>query len=319
MGFAIKSAMQVHGEFAAVQPHLDEIFARTSDCFKEATTIFDLSFAIPSLWDIVDVAIQAVKDYAVQQICNLAYEIPNKIRSAMGEVLTTIKQLGETGDISIANLSSSLFTGSSATDIINSISFAGKAKDRSGQTYTINTNGLGLTNMCIKDSKCDTNENLSNQSEWQDELNEINKTIGKLKADMDLAWNALITCQKNAATIGNMSDSACSNQQTKYDQLKKDYDTKHDRMVELQDKLSNLECQEDTQFVPCEEIANPSNNNATKKSASAAPKIMPMPQQQQATTTKSTSQKKQSSSSTNSRANPSWLSSLGGLLSGGEK
>ncbi|MBR5950627.1 MAG: hypothetical protein IKZ87_04260 [Actinomycetaceae bacterium] len=252
---SIESAMRTQMEFGALQPHIDEIFDRSAECFKGATTIYDLSPAIPTLWSFISDIIESMKGYIEQPVCNVAYSIKDKIKAANSEVIDTINKLSSADEIIIANLSSTLFTNDDDSNLMDSITFAGSPKDQSGQTFTINPNGLNLQQRVFNPPKCDAKKMLSLAGKETGELYEAEQNLERLQEEVKIATRKLEACDNRydsylantmPGTPVTSREDFCKNEIAAVDRLSAEADAATAAIDNLEDGINQADCNPDS-------------------------------------------------------------------------
>ncbi|OAD16501.1 hypothetical protein [Achromobacter insolitus] len=112
IGNAIKNALKIHTELAAVGPGLEELFSPVSDCFSGLMGTWDLSFAIPSLASVRDQVKGALTKFAKKKVCSAVDQARGMVTSSINNAISDLTKgtgMGGIGDLN--GLSNGLISG----------------------------------------------------------------------------------------------------------------------------------------------------------------------------------------------------------------
>lgn len=101
IGYAIKDAINAHTALAAATPQVESLFDVDSNCFSGASSIFDLSFAIPSVGSIVSSAQDAVVKFAQKKVCSAVSQVSSMVTSPINDAIKQVKGYSSFADSAV--------------------------------------------------------------------------------------------------------------------------------------------------------------------------------------------------------------------------
>lgn len=123
IGAAIKDAINAHTAIAAASPNVESLFDVSADCFAGASSLFDLSFAIPSVGSIVSSAQQAVVKFAEKKVCSAVSQVSSLVTTPVNQAINKVKTYSSFADSGVGtglsnidpNLASEYHTGNTTS------------------------------------------------------------------------------------------------------------------------------------------------------------------------------------------------------------
>ncbi|MEA9392204.1 hypothetical protein SJI19_16895 [Acerihabitans sp. TG2] len=103
IGAAIKDAINAHTALAAATPNVESLFDVNSDCFSGASSLFDLSFAIPSLGSIIASAQDAVVKFAAKKVCTAVSQVSSLVTTPVNQAITKVKGYSSFADSAVGS------------------------------------------------------------------------------------------------------------------------------------------------------------------------------------------------------------------------
>lgn len=87
IGYAIKQAVAAHTNIAAATPDVESLFDVDTDCFSGLSSLYDLSFAIPSIGSIIGAAQDAVVKYAEKKVCSAVDKVSGMVTQPVNQAI----------------------------------------------------------------------------------------------------------------------------------------------------------------------------------------------------------------------------------------
>jgi hypothetical protein len=168
LGAAIKNATKIHLEIAVVAPPVEELF--DGDCFSGLMSIFDLSFAIPSLASIMAAVTQAVIKFAQKQVCRAVKKASSMISDPINKAISKINSLQGLTD------SNGLINGMVQQGLDNIDTNLGNEylAPKASETITVEANAFQLSQSSIENGANSNNSNNSSSNNNSNNSNNIN-------------------------------------------------------------------------------------------------------------------------------------------------
>jgi hypothetical protein len=232
IGAAIKNSMKIHQEIASIVPPVESLF--DGDCFSGIMSLFDLSFAIPSLGSIMGAVMGAVKQFAMKKVCKAVKKastmISDPINQALGPISGLMKQYGAEG--AIENLVANKATGGleKVDDSVGEM-FISKEADKAVEIPNV----FGQPNIATPvDIKLGTNNistakspdmsaaiynSMNSLSDAQKVMNQNQQQLLAISQAIQPAQNALQACNNSNGGGDNGAAYNCAQQQANYNNL----------------------------------------------------------------------------------------------------
>ena len=245
VGDEIRKSVDNHTEMASVTPVLNDIFKANQECFVGVGNVFDLSPTIPSLLDLINAALDAVKMYAKRGICKAINKITTYINAPIAQA---IQKVIRNSNSAVANMSSSL-NGDLLKSLINGTKGSSyHEKEPDGYIY-VETNPFGLAPQNIETNE---EEMARAVAETQRKVNEIQGKKATKQAELlsaesalDAAERSLQLCQTRAAVSAGLavgtaggSGSDCSAEQNAVAEAEENVNTIAAELADLENQMT---------------------------------------------------------------------------------
>ncbi len=207
LGAAIKNAAKIHLEIAAVAPPVEELF--DGDCFSGLMSIFDLSFAIPSLASIMAAVTDAVIKFAQKQVCRAVKKASSMISDPINKAISKINSMQGLTDFN-GFINGMVQQG---LDGISSDLGTEYLAPKSAETITVEANAFKLSQASIENG---TNQNSSSNNITVNNNNNIhygNQVSGSLYTNMNALNMAQQAMAKNTQNIISITPAITQAQQ----------------------------------------------------------------------------------------------------------
>lgn len=99
IGAAINTAVNVHIQLASATPRVESLFDANESCFAGLSSLYDLSFSIPSLSSIMSMATSAVLKYAEKKVCTAVNRVTGLVTNPVNKAIDNINGLKDFSDI----------------------------------------------------------------------------------------------------------------------------------------------------------------------------------------------------------------------------
>ena len=195
LGAAIKNAAKIHLEIAAVAPPVEELF--DGDCFSGLMSIFDLSFAIPSLASIMAAVTQAMIKFAQKQVCRAVKQASTMISDPINKAISKINSLqGLTDTNGLING----MVGQGLDSIEQNLGNEYLAP-KASETITVEANAFQLSQSSIENGANSNNNTTSSVDNSNNNINYGGQVSASLYNNMNALNNAQQVISQNLQKI----------------------------------------------------------------------------------------------------------------------